>query len=82
MGSDTADRVGAILLHHGKVDEDVLAWALNEGRRCGLPLLTVLRRAGLIDVFDAVFALLEQASVRLSGRGGVGAAFRGLRTRV
>jgi len=58
-------RVGSILLDHRKVTRRHLVLAVTESRRSRSPVLGVLRRRGVIDVFDAAAALLEQACARL-----------------
>ncbi len=77
-----SSRVGAILLRYGKIEESTLTWALDECERTGQPILEVLRKAGLISVFDAVFALMEQTTASLSAQSTVARAFQNLPTHV
>ena len=77
-----SNRVGAILLRYGKIEESTLSWALDECERTGRPILEVLRKAGLINVFDAVFALMEQTTANLSTQSAVAEAFHRLPTHV
>ena len=65
MGAFEYKRVGEILVRHRKISSERLSNALTEGKRTNSPVLSVLRKGGSINVYDAAFALLEQACSRL-----------------
>ncbi len=65
MGAVEYKKVGEILVHHRKISKQGLKHALSEGKQSKEPLLSVLRRRGSINVFDAAFALLEQSCAKL-----------------
>ena len=65
MGAFKYKKVGEILVRHRKISSQRLNNAIVEGQRTNSPVLSVLRKKGSINVFDAAFALLEQACSKL-----------------